>query len=194
MDDWCTKTCATKTSSGVPIADTTYHMLSRHMHESDDIEVDFPLYPDPQNMFSSNPFSIGPYTYPRIQEASSQTFRSSSMYAEAPPYMETPELRASSNYSTASGPSASSASMGSPYSIHGYAVPVPEWAPQGLGLNPSIVGYDNFDASSDYTFHPSGMDDFALEFNAVKPNGFVGEYHSIPNSLILFYWYILDWI
>ena len=103
------------------------------------------------------------------------------MYTEAPPYLESPELRAApSNYSTASGPSATSSTMGSPPSVHGHIVPVPEWAPNGLGLNPSIVGYDGFSQGNEYNF-ASGMEEIALDFNA-KPNGFVGECKNVSTS------------
>ncbi|KAK0113049.1 hypothetical protein ONS95_014755 [Cadophora gregata] len=140
----------------VSIAETTYHMLSRHM--SDNEEADFPLYPDP-NMFSPN-FPFGgqnfnmdtAYAYPRTQEGypASTGLGSSTMYADAPQYsLESPDLRAApSNYSTASGPSATSSAMGSPHSIHGHVVPAPEWASHGLGLNPSIVQYDNYSHGS----------------------------------------------
>ncbi len=176
----------------VSIAETTYHMLSRHM-SNDNEELDFPLYPDP-NMFShSFPFPTGQsfnmeatYAYPRAQDGypASTGLNSSTMFAEAPQYpLESPELRAApSNYSTASAPSATSSAMGSPHSIHGHVVPVPEWAPHGLGLNPSIVGFDNYGQGNEYTFQPTGMDDFALEFNAAKPNGFVGECENVSRS------------
>lgn len=173
------------------IAETTYHMLSRHM-STDNEEVDFPLYPDP-NMFSHN-FAFGghnynmdtTYTYPRTQEGypASTGLSSSTLYTEAPQYpLESPDLRAApSNYSTASGPSATSSAMGSPHSIHGHVVPVPEWTPHGLGLNPSIVQYDNFSQSNDYSYQqPTGMDDFALEFNSAKPS-FVGECKNVSRS------------
>src|ERR1700753_1820224 len=79
----------------VSIADHTYHMLSRHMG-NDNEEIDFPLYPDPSNMFSQ-PFQFnGPqsynmdasYSYPRTQEGypASTGLTSSTMYAEAPQY------------------------------------------------------------------------------------------------------------
>jgi hypothetical protein len=167
----------------VSIAETTFHMLARHMH-NDTEELDFPLYPD-TNMFSqpfpfntAQNFNIDPSTtYPRMQDSYPPFtgMNSSTMYAEAPQYaLESPDLRgAPSNYSTASGASATSSAMGSPHSIHGHVVPVPEWAPQGLGLNPSIVGYDNYPHGNEYTFQTSGMDEFALEFNPGKPNGFV---------------------
>lgn len=156
--------------------------------------LDFPLYPDPPNMFSQQ-FSFpaaqsynmdNAYAYPRGQEGypTSTGMQSSAMYAEAPKYaLESPELRAApSNYSTASGPSATSSAMGSPHSIHGHLVPVPEWAPNDFGSNPGIVAYENFGQGNEYTFHPTGMDDFALEFNPAKPNGFVGECGNISRS------------
>jgi hypothetical protein len=167
-------------------------MLARHMH-NDTEELDFPLYPD-TNMFSqpfpfntAQNFNIDPSTtYPRMQDSYPPFtgMNSSTMYAEAPQYaLESPDLRgAPSNYSTASGASATSSAMGSPHSIHGHVVPVPEWAPQGLGLNPSIVGYDNYPHGNEYTFQTSGMDEFALEFNPGKPNGFVGECETITTS------------
>jgi hypothetical protein len=113
------------------------------------------------------------YSYPRTQEGypASTGLSSSTMYAEAPQY-ESPDLRAApSNYSTASGPSASSSTMGSPNSIHGHIVPGPEF---GLGLTPSIVNYNDY-GHNEYTFQASGMDDFTLDFNPTKanPNSFV---------------------
>jgi hypothetical protein len=123
------------------------------------------------------------YSYPRTQEGypASTGLSSSTMYVEAPQY-ESPDLRtAPSNHSTASGPSASSSTMGSPHSIHGHIVPGPEY---GLGLAPSIVSYNDY-GHNDYTFQVSGMDDqFALEFNPTKtnPNSFVGECKNISTS------------
>lgn len=166
----------------VSIAETTYHMLARHM-QNDTEEVDFPLYPE-TNMFSQPfPFNTtqsfnmdASYAYPRTQESypASTDFNNSTMYAEVPQYaLESPVLRGvPSNYSTASGASATSSTMGSPHSIHNHVVPAPEWAPHGLGLTPSIVGYD-YGHGNEYTFQTSGMDEFALDFNQGKPNGFV---------------------
>ena len=178
----------------VSIADHTFHMLSRHL-SNDNEEADFPLYPDPsQNMFGSQfPFDSAQgfnmdhnaSMYPRTQESypTSTGYHSTTMYAEAPHYPhESPEIRgAPSNYS-ASGPSATSSAMGSPHSIHGHIVPVPEWTPHGLGLNPSIVSYDNFSNGNEFTFGTSGMDDFALDLNPAKPNGFVGECKNVSRS------------
>jgi hypothetical protein len=172
----------------VSIADHTFHMLSRHMSNESE-EADFPLYPDSSNMFSQ-PFQFNgapnynmdaSYTYSRAQEVypTSTGLPSSTMYAEAPQY-ESPDLRtAPSNYSTASGPSASSSTMGSPHSIHGHLVPGPEF---GLGLTPNIVNYNDF--GHDYNFQTSGMEEFTFEFNPVKsnPNGFVGECNTVSPS------------
>ncbi|KAH8658762.1 hypothetical protein BGZ60DRAFT_434247 [Tricladium varicosporioides] len=166
----------------VSLATHTYNALNP-LNE----EPDFPLYPDPQDMFSQAfPFNVpgfgmenqSSYPYSRTQEGfpSSTGFNSATMYAtEAPQYaMESPDIRgAPSNYSTASGPSATSSAMNSPHSLHGHIVPGPEWAPQGLGLNPSIVAYDGYSQGNEYTYNPSGMEDFDLNFNPAKPNGFV---------------------
>lgn len=164
-------------------------MLSRHL-TNDNEEVDFPLYPDTGNMFSpsfqfngAQTYNLdASYPYARNQEAYPTTtgLGSSTMYAEAPLY-ESPDLRAApSNYSTASGPSASSSTMGSPHSIHGHIVPGPEY---GLGLTPGIVGYNDY-GHNEYTFQASGMDDFTLEFNTAKSNAnsFVGECKTISTS------------
>ena len=182
----------------VSIADHTYHMLSRHIGADD--EADFPLYPDPsQNMFQQQLFPFNgvqnfdmdsnSYTFARTQESYpiSTGLNSNTMYAEvAPSYaQESPELRAGapSNYSTASGPSAASSTMGSPHSIHNHIAPASEWPIHGLGLdsNPSIVGYDQFGHSNEYNFAPSGMEEFALDFPA-KPHGFVGECTNVSRS------------
>jgi hypothetical protein len=74
-------------------------------------------------------------------------------------------------YSTAPGPSASSSTIGSPHSIHGHQFPAPEWPTHGLGLN-HCTGYDSFNPSNEYSFIPSGFEDFSLE-PSVNPNGFV---------------------
>lgn len=153
---------------------------------NDNEEVDFPLYPDTGNMFSPSFQFNGAqtynmdasYSYARNQEAYPTTtgLGSSTMYADAPQY-ESPDLRtAPSNYSTASGPSASSSTIGSPHSIHGHIVPGPEY---GLGLTPSIVGYNDY-GHNEYTFQASGMDDFTLEFNTAKSNA-----NSFVDPLIL---------
>ncbi|KAI9048900.1 hypothetical protein LZ554_006753 [Drepanopeziza brunnea f. sp. 'monogermtubi'] len=146
-------------------------------------EVDFTLYPDP-NMFNNFPYSAAQnynmevaYAFPGDDGYPTSTgLNTAAMYAEAPQYaaaLESPDLRAApSNYSTASGPSATSSAMGSPHSIHGHAVSLPKWAAHGLGSNPGIVSYDNYSLGNEYSFQPTGMDDFAFDFQS-KPNGFV---------------------
>lgn len=169
-----------------PITEVTYSMLSRPS-----AEADFTLYPDP-NMFSSFPlggaqsFNMeATYSYPRAHDGypASAGLGSSAMYPEVPQYaLGSPDTRAApSNYSTASGPSATSSAMGSPHSIQGHGAPLPEWAPQGLGLNPGIVSYDHYPHGNDYTYPPTGMDDFALEFQS-KSSGFVGECQKVTRS------------
>ncbi|KAI9048899.1 hypothetical protein LZ554_006753 [Drepanopeziza brunnea f. sp. 'monogermtubi'] len=155
-------------------------------------EVDFTLYPDP-NMFNNFPYSAAQnynmevaYAFPGDDGYPTSTgLNTAAMYAEAPQYaaaLESPDLRAApSNYSTASGPSATSSAMGSPHSIHGHAVSLPKWAAHGLGSNPGIVSYDNYSLGNEYSFQPTGMDDFAFDFQS-KPNGFVGKCQAVTTS------------
>ncbi|KAF7879613.1 hypothetical protein EAF04_000808 [Stromatinia cepivora] len=166
----------------VSVSDHSFHMLSRHMGNQN--ENDFPLFPEanmypPQFPYNNMPnFHIehnASYAYPRTQDVypTSTGFDSTTMYSEVPQnFMESPELRgaAPSNYSTASGPSATSSTIGSPNSNNGHMVSVPEWG-SGLGINPSIVNYDNFGQGTDYNFS-AGMEEFTVDFNSAKP-GFV---------------------
>ncbi|KAF7881217.1 uncharacterized protein EAF02_007108 [Botrytis sinoallii] len=166
----------------VSVSDHSFHMLSRHMGNQN--ENDFPLFPE-ANMYSPQyPYNGMPnfqiehdaaYAYPRTQDIypTSTGFDSTTMYSEVSQhFVESPELRgtAPSNYSTASGPSATSSTIGSPNSNHGHMVSVSEWG-SGLGINPSIVNYDNFGQGTDYNFS-AGMEDFTVDFNSAKP-GFV---------------------
>lgn len=175
----------------VSVSDHSFHMLSRHMGNQN--ENDFPLFPE-ANMYSPQyPYNGMPnfqiehdaaYAYPRTQDIypASTGFDSTTMYSEVPQhFVESPELRgtAPSNYSTASGPSATSSTIGSPNSNHGHMVSVSEWG-SGLGINPSIVNYDNFGQGTDYNFS-AGMEDFTVDFNSAKP-GFVGECENISRS------------
>lgn len=172
----------------VSVSDHSFHMLSRHMGNEN--EPDFPLFPE-ANMYSPQyPYNGMPnfhiehdasYAYPRTQDVypTSTGFDSTTMYSEVPQnFIESPELRgaAPSNYSTASGPSATSSTIGSPNSNNGHIVSVSEWG-SGLGINPSIVNYDNFGQGTDYNFS-TGMEDFTVDFNSAKP-GFVGECENI---------------
>ncbi|RDL40537.1 C2H2 and C2HC zinc finger [Venustampulla echinocandica] len=177
----------------VSLAKPAYNMMN-HMENE---EPDFALYPDPQNMFSPQSFQFGvqnfnlennsSYPYPRPQEVFSGNadFNGAMYTTEAPQYgLESPELRgAPSNYSTASGPSATSSAAASPHSIHGHIAPGPEWGPLGLGFSPSIVGYDGYTHGNEYTVAHSGMEDFDSSLNLVKPNGFVGECQDISSSV-----------
>lgn len=111
------------------------------------------------------------------------------LYAEAPNYMlnsraspgmytdESDMRLSSSSLSTASAPSAASSAIGSPQSNHGQMGAVPEWAPQGLGGQPAIVGSD-FMAGADFgSFAGPGMEELNFDFPATK--GFVD-----PTTLI----------
>jgi hypothetical protein len=116
------------------------------------------------------------------------------MYPESQQYMngknspplypvESPELRPPpSNLSTASGPSASSSTMGPPYSNHGQTVPGPEWNSTGLGINPSIVSgaYDGF--AQDFSYTTSGMDHELAFTDVTKSHVFVGECPKVSES------------
>ncbi|KAF7948632.1 uncharacterized protein EAE97_004043 [Botrytis byssoidea] len=166
----------------VSVSDHSFHMLSRHMGNQN--ENDFPLFPEanmysPQYPYNSMPnFQIehdAAYAYSRTQDIypTSTGFDSTTMYSEGPQhFVESPELRgaAPSNYSAASGPSVTSSTIGSPNSNHGHMVSVSEWG-SGLGINPTIVNYDNFGQGTDYNFS-AGMEDFTVDFNSAKP-GFV---------------------
>ncbi|RDW71291.1 putative metallothionein expression activator [Coleophoma cylindrospora] len=174
----------------VSIADHTLNFLRQD---------DYVLYPDPPTMFSPQHFDYQTLqnfnieshissSQPRAFQDSfpaSTAYNSATMYSEAPQemfHLGSPEIgRVPSNLSTASAPSATSSAMGSPLS-HGHGVPAPEWAPQGLGLNPGIVNYDQF-GSTEY-FGPPGMDpEFDLNFNAAaKSNSFVGECATVSTS------------
>jgi len=183
----------------VSVADSSYHMLSRHMGGSE--EADFTLYADPtQNVYLQHqPYhglpnfdldNNGLYHFARAQAqaqanvpfTAASGFSSNTIYAEADASvssyaLESPELRAgaSSNYSTASGASAASSAIGSPPSVQGHIASVPEWATSSLGPNhPNIVRFDSFSHNgNEYNFPPSGMEEFALEFDPAKPDDFV---------------------
>jgi hypothetical protein len=178
-------------------------MLSRHMGGSE--EADFTLYADPtQNVYLQHqPYhglpnfdldNNGLYHFARAQAqanvpfTATSGFSSNTVYAEADASvssyaLESPELRAgaSSNYSTASGASAASSAIGSPPSVQGHVASVPEWATSSLGPNhPNIVRFDSFSHNgNEYNFPPSGMEEFALEFDPAKPDDFVGKCKNI---------------
>jgi hypothetical protein len=129
------------------------------------------------------------FSYPRTshdQFDSFSTFSSAPLYPEVSQFgnsRQSPNLSSfdfsevrppPSNLSTASGPSAPSSTLGSPYSNPGQTVSIPEFG-SGLGIGPSIVGgaYDNY--AHDYNSYPvSGMEDYAFP-DMTKSNIFVGE-------------------
>jgi hypothetical protein len=169
-------------------------------HHSD--AEDFARYTDSNVIFTSGPMdvSIPADAFGFQQQSGSQdTFASSmgfvepSLYAEAPNYMlnsraspsmytdESSDMRLpSSSLSTASAASTTSSAIGSPQSNHGQMGAMPEWAPQGLGLQPTIVGSDYI--GSDFASFPSsGMDELSFDFPAAK--AFVGKFRAISYSL-----------
>lgn len=136
------------------------------------------------------------YAHPRASHDSYpgySSFAAAQLYPESQHYMngksspslypdESPELRPPpSNLSTASGPSASSSTMGSPYSIHGQTVPGPEWNSTGLGINPSIVGC-GFDSFQDFSYATSGMEHELAFTDVAKSHVFVGECPKVSES------------
>ena len=96
--------------------------------------------------------------------------------------MGSPELRGPppSNLSSASGPSASSSAIGSPYANHAQ-IPsaIPEWSAHGLGIAPTIAG--DYGYANDFSFGSGLEHDFAFA-DLNKPMGFVGECASLPAS------------
>lgn len=108
--------------------------------------TDGPVYPEPsQHFFDKQSPHLSPYDSPELR---------------APP----------SNLSTASGPSASSSTMGSPYSNSGHNVPGPEVF-SGLGIGPSIAG-GHYDYEG-FSYHVSDIEDLN-NFQDVNKS-FVGE-------------------
>ncbi|KAH8815612.1 hypothetical protein F5884DRAFT_871954 [Xylogone sp. PMI_703] len=178
------------------IAVANYPILPQHL-ASDLDEHDCILYPEP-NMFSQQPFVMNGMADFNVnghdQFPASTGFDSTSMFAEAPHFslngrhspimydLESPELRAPSNYSTASGPSTTSSVMGSPHSMYGN-VPAPEWTSNNpLGITPGIVSMDGF-SNPDFGFSAAGVDEFSLDYSAVnQTKSFVGESQRISRS------------
>lgn len=153
---------------------------------------DYARYPDPsQTCFTSGPMDMSipadAFTYPRSgQEVFPMTMGfEPSLYADTPNYIlngrgspgmfpDDAEMRLpSSSLSTASAPSAASSAIGSPQSNHGQMSAVSEWAPNGLGVQPSIVGND-YIPGSDFAFGGPGMEDLAFDFGSNK--SFVGKF------------------
>lgn len=171
------------------MAVANYHILPQHL-SNDNEDSDYVLYPEP-NMFSQQPFVLnsGNMTDFNVDNhesfPSTTGFNSTPMYAEAPNFglngkqspildLESPELRAPSNYSTASGASATSSVMGSPHSMYG-TVPVSDWtSANGLGITPSIAQYDSFgNASTEFNFAAGVDGDFPIDFTSGQTKSFV---------------------
>lgn len=175
-----------------------YHILPQQQLSNDE-DTDYILYPPEPNMFQPQPFvfngNMADFNIDNQESFPATTgFNSTTMYAEAPQFglngkqspilcdLESPELRAPpSNYSTASGASATSSVMGSPHSMYG-SVPVGDWtSTNALGITPSIAQYDSFGNSND--FHFPGVDgDFPMDFTAGQTKSFVGESKTISKS------------
>lgn len=171
-------------------------LLSRHnINMQNEFDCDFPLYSNPSQMFSPEEipnlnmqnFTMDPNTYPyqqTAQEYSHAPFQQQ-FYSEMPMFpqgkhspgphgMGSPDTRAPpSNFSTASGPSAASSTMGSPYSNNDHTA-MPEFMSQSMSTGPTIMEQDfsSYGGAQEYQFTPSGMDH--EYFADIKP-GFVGE-------------------
>ncbi|KAL3607099.1 hypothetical protein FPOAC2_02074 [Fusarium poae] len=166
------------------LSDSSFAMF----HSQPDAE-DYARYADSNVIFTTGPMDVSipadafgfqhqnasPDVY-----ASSMGFVEPSLYAEAPNYMlnshaspsmytdESSDMRLpSSSLSTASAPSTASSAIGSPQSHHGQMGAMPEWTPQGLGLQPTIVGNDYM--GSDFASFPgSGMEELSFDFPTAK--------------------------
>ncbi|KAL7625568.1 hypothetical protein AAE478_004788 [Parahypoxylon ruwenzoriense] len=168
------------------VTDQPYSMFSRQ-------EQDFMLYPEShQTGYASPPLDMhmspDGFGVPRSAHdefpQTSEFEASRSMYPEAhnfvyggrtPPSMypdDSELLIPASNLSTASAPSATSSTVGSPNSNHGQLSFFPECQQAGLGVNPGIVGSADYLTSTEYSaFTGPGMEDFSMTFES-KP-GFV---------------------
>ncbi|KAI5458407.1 zinc finger protein [Mariannaea sp. PMI_226] len=126
--------------------------------------------PAGQEMFSSVGFEPALFVETTTPNYMLNNRGSPSMYDENE--MQLP----SSSLSTAS---ATSSAIGSPQSNHGQMGAGSEWAPHGLGVQPSIVGNDYMVGSE---FSSVGMDEqFAFDFG--NPKGFVDPSHIHPDTL-----------
>lgn len=161
---------------GEPASDNMYAPEAYQFDSSMQSYLDTPDFSHPrpsQDQYSAFAGFAGGPVYP---EAAHQFLHSKQSPHLSP--FESPELRPPpSNLSTASGPSATSSAMGSPYSNPGQTVPAPEWN-SGLGISPGIAGglYDAY--SHDFNYRLSGMDEFSFPDVA---KSFVGEC-AIPAS------------
>ncbi|KAI2619092.1 hypothetical protein GGS26DRAFT_595572 [Hypomontagnella submonticulosa] len=160
------------------VADQAYTMFPRS-------DPDFMLYPEshptgyaspPLDMHHMSPNGFG---IPRsVQEEFPQTsgYEAGPIYPEAHNFMyhgrtspgmfgDEAELPVpASNLSTASAPSATSSTVGSPSSNNGQLAFFPEYQQSGLGTNPGIVGSGDYMTGTEYSAFGPGMDDFSMTF------------------------------
>lgn len=192
------------------VADQAYTMFPRS-------DPDFMLYPEshptgyaspPLDMHHMSPNGFG---IPRsVQEEFPQTsgYEAGPIYPEAHNFMyhgrtspgmfgDEAELPVpASNLSTASAPSATSSTVGSPSSNNGQLAFFPEYQQSGLGTNPGIVGSGDYMTGTEYSAFGPGMDDFSMTFVDNKA-GFVGEWarvsFDIHHRLFSVFDVDLDW-
>jgi serine/threonine protein kinase len=175
----------------VSIADQTAYMLSRH--EDKDFMYAQEIY-EFESM--SSYLDTAEYTHPKT---SHDTYKGYSITAATPIYpepqrdaygkhspalypVESSELRPPpSNLSTASGPSALSSTMGTPYSNLDQTFLGPEWNSTGLGINPGIVD-GGFDGFQDFSYTTSGMEHELAFTDVTKSHVFVGECLKVSKS------------
>lgn len=169
-------------------------------------EVDHPVFAINTEMFTNDlhydmvdpsfvPHHNMPQRIPHEQPNPTE-FGTAQLYHDAPGYPQgspslhphhfaTPDLHGHfhSSLSSASGQSASSSNVGSPYSNHAtIAPPIIPWPAQGLGIQHPTIASDDF--GYQYSFHgSSGMEQHEFNFAVEqKPNGFVGECANISAS------------
>jgi serine/threonine protein kinase len=130
-----------------------------------------------QDSYSLFPSPAAGPIYPESQQYMNRK-NSPPLYPAESPELRTPSLTPS----TAPWPSASSSTMGLPYSNHGQIVPVPEWNSTGLGINPSIVGSDYDGFNQDFSYTTSGMEHELAFTDVTKSHVFVGECPKVLES------------
>jgi hypothetical protein len=182
---------------------------THNMNEQQYEEADFPLFTDSHiyaaevismnnlptfNMdpalvaynFQRSTVTQDPYANPNFASEQHYKTEAAPEFAKGSPTLYptgSPELRCPlpSNLSSASGPSAASSAIGSPYATHAQ-IPsaIPEWTSHhGLGLAPTIAG--DYGYANDFSFGASLEHDFAFA-DMNKPMGFVGECASLSAS------------
>ncbi|OBU00611.2 hypothetical protein VE01_01145 [Pseudogymnoascus verrucosus] len=164
-------------------------------------EADFPLFTDSHHIYAAEVISMNnlptfnmdpalvaynfqrstvtqdPYANPNFASEQHCKSEAAPEFAKGSPTLYptgSPELRCPlpSNLSSASGPSAASSAIGSPYATHAQ-IPsaISEWTSHhGLGLAPTIAG--DYSYANDFSFGASLEHDFAFA-DMNKPMGFV---------------------